>query len=284
VSYTYVGQDFSYGTPPSFQVTALNALSPATITVNYTGDWGMLDASSIDLVAPSTDTTQDGTTGVRMVLDYVQNIDGFRDTNNTTNQPSAVGGIFDATFTYDDFTYAKNGASQISPFTPSVDLIITNVIDSDSITSVSLTLTPTSSDPDPIRYGRMQMYNAHGSELEPLVMDYRLEYYDSNNNWALHDDGDSYIQLTDIASSPISITAISTGPTAPDGKFNITLSAPGVGSDGAYVITTDVSTSGEPWLQYDWDGDGTNENPSATATLGIYKGNDVQIYIQQTYQ
>jgi hypothetical protein len=281
VSYTYVGQDFSYGTPPSFRVTALNALSPATITVNYTGDWGMLDASSIDLVAPSADTTQDGTTGARMVLGYVQN-DGFRDTTDPTNQPAAVDGIFNATFTDDAFTYVKNGDSQISPFTPSVDLIITNVIDSDNITSESLTLTPTST--DQIRYGRMQMYNAHGSELEPLVMDYRLEYYDSNNNWALHDDGDSDIQLTDIASSPIGITAISTGPTAPDGKVNITLSAPGVGSDGVYVITTDVSTSGEAWLQYDWDGNGTNDNPSATATFGIYKGNDVQIYIQQTHQ
>ncbi|MFT4650552.1 MAG: hypothetical protein ACI9AP_000721 [Flavobacteriales bacterium] len=289
VPFTYIGQRFSYdlSTRPSFRVTALNALSTATPTVNYTGAWGKLNASSIAFTAPTSDVTQDGTTAsTRMVLTYVQDVAGFRDPTITANQPAAVNGIFDATFTNDDFTYDKDSNSQISPFNPSVNLLITSVTDSDGISSGPITLNPTGT--DPIRFGRMRMYNANGSELSPLVMDYRLEYFDSGN-WGLHDDMDSTIATGDITSNPAGTSGTSILATTLAGKFAITLAPPGTGNDKAYLITTDVFNSGEPWLQYDWDSDGNqdgsfDDNPSATATFGIYQGNTVNIYIQQTYQ
>jgi hypothetical protein len=53
-------------------------------------------------------------------------------------------------------------------------------------------------------------------------------------------------------------------------------------------VTPDLSIAGAnlEWLRYDWStGAGTfNENPTGSATFGIYKGNRFQIYIQQTYQ
>ncbi len=65
------------------------------------------------------------------------------------------------------------------------------------------------------------------------------------------------------------------------------MSAPGVGNQGS-VLVTPLLTSGivleQPWLQFDWDNDGNHDNdPSATATFGIYKGNDSTIYLRELY-
>jgi hypothetical protein len=283
--FTYVGQGFSYDPTdrPSFRVTALNALSTPTPTVNYTGAWGKLNASSIALTAPTSDVTQDGTTAsTRMVLTYVQDDAGFRDPTITANQPAAVDGVFDATFTYDDFTYDKDSNSQISPFNPSVNLLITSVTDGDGIASGPITLNPTGT--EPIRFGRMRMYNANGSELTPLLMYYRLEYFNSGN-WLLHDDMDSIIAPVDIISNPAGTSGMSISSTTLVGKFGLTLSPTGADNDAAYLITTDVLNSGEPWLTYDWDGGGNfDDNPSAIASFGIYKGNSINIYMKDTYQ
>ncbi|MCP4237034.1 MAG: hypothetical protein GY770_26205 [Aestuariibacter sp.] len=62
---------------------------------------------------------------------------------------------------------------------------------------------------------------------------------------------------------------------------------PTSGNAGYIDVEVDLSPIGlnYPWLQYDWDGDAAfDDNPSARATFGIYKGDDVKIYIQQVYQ
>ena len=39
------------------------------------------------------------------------------------------------------------------------------------------------------------------------------------------------------------------------------------------------------WLRYDWDNDNEfDDDPEATATFGIFEGEPVQIYIQQTFE
>jgi hypothetical protein len=289
LNFTYVGQPFSYDPAdrPSLRVTALNASSPATLTSNYSGAWGKLNADSIELTKPTSDEIQHGTlkpdgTSTRMALTYVQDPEGFRDPTITANPPAAVNGIFDAAFTNDQFTYDKDSNSQISPFTPNVNLIITKVTDADEISTGSITLKPTGS--EPIRFGRMRMDSAHGSELKLLEMAYRLEYFDSPD-WLLHDDENSTITADDISSDPTGISATSIKQTTPEGKFYITLSPPGLENNGPYKITTDVLGSEEPWLQYDWENDDNfDDNPRSTATFGIYKGNSHQIFSRQAFQ
>jgi MSHA biogenesis protein MshQ len=290
LNFTYVGQPFSYDPAdrPSLRVTALNASSPATLTSNYSGAWGKLNADSIEFTEPTSDEIQDGTAvSTRMALAYVQDPEGFRDPTITANPPAAVNGIFDAAFANDEFTYDKDSNSQISPFTPNVNLIITKVTDDDEIISTgSITLNPTGS--ETIRFGRMRMDSAHGSEIEPLEMAYRLEYFDSPG-WLLHDDKNSTITTGDISSNPTGISATSIKRTTPEGKFYITLSPPALENNGPYTITTNVG-EGEPgsekhWLRYDWENDGNfDDNPSGTATFGIYKGNSHQIFSRQAFQ
>lgn len=284
--FTYVGQPFSYSSEkPSFRVTALNALSTLTNpipTLNYTGDWGKLKADSIKFTEPNepkSDTNKNGKDGsTRMALTYEQDAAGFRDPTINANQPSAFKGIFDVTFTNDNFTYVKDRNSEVDPFYPSVNLVITSVTDSDSISTDSITLNPKGL--DPIRFGRMRMSPA-STDSSSLVMYYRLEYLDSPY-WSLHDDRSSTIVIGNITSNPPVPSTDLIEATTLAGKFAITLSLPSDGKDGDYLITSDVLGSGEPWLRYDWDSDGNfDNNPSATATFGIYQGGSQQIYIKQ---
>lgn len=304
VPFTYVGQPFSYDSldRPSFRVTALNALSPATTTMNYTGLWGKLDGGSITFAGPNSDATQDGTTAsIRMTLTYLQDTNGFRDPTNTTNQPTAVNGIFDATFTNDEFTYDKDSNSQISPFNPSVNLVITNVIDGDNISTGAITLNPgvdTAVHPvgsEQMRFGRLRMSNVHGSELAALLVPMRIEIFDLGAFQIHANDTTTQISasnLTLLSDDQLSTAGASTltlvNATALAGILDVNLSPPGAGIDGYIDVTPDLGTAGAnlEWLRYDWStGTSTfNENPTGRATFGIYKGNPVQIYIQQTYQ
>ena len=136
-------------------------------------------------------------------------------------------------------------------------------------------------------FGRLRMENAFGSELSDLIMNYHLEYYDVigiTPFWTRHDDADTTIVAPgDINAVPGNTTATAINPALLPGKHEITLSATSI--VGVETITALVDSSGEPWLQYDWDQDGQfDDNPFALATFGIFEGDPVQIYIQQIYQ
>jgi len=281
VPYTYIGQGFSYNPAarPSFVVTALNAAGSPTL--NYTDVWAKLTAASISLNGPTADNIKLGSDAVTpMAITYTQDAADF-----TVNDLG--GGRIEFIFTDDDFVYNKDSNSQVSPFNPEVDLIIADVTDADTITNTgTTTLTPDGSTVE-LRFGRLRMENAFGSELNDLIMNYHLEYYDvigMTPFWTRHDDADTTIVAPgDINAVPGNTAATAINPSLVPGKFEITLSAPLV--EVVETITNLVDGSGEPWLQYDWDSDGLfDNNPSALATFGIFDGDPVQIYIQQIYQ
>ena len=66
------------------------------------------------------------------------------------------------------------------------------------------------------------------------------------------------------------------------GNFNLVLSLPGVGRDGGADLTATVPS----YLRFDWSTDGNqdgnyDDNPSARATFGIFKGTKEQIYMRE---
>jgi len=144
-----------------------------------------------------------------------------------------------------------------------------------------------------IRFGRLNIENAHGSELLPLAVPVYTEYYN----------GTSFVINTDDTCTPISAPQLSfNGGTNPItvgsgtstasianspltlGKAGLSLSAPGANNTGFVDINSDIFISSFPWLAYDWDGDGSHDNSaSARATFGIYKGNSQQIYFREVY-
>ncbi len=153
-----------------------------------------------------------------------------------------------------------------------------------------------------LRFGRLTIGNAFGSELINLQLPITVEYYESLNNDFSPSTGDSCTALSVLPAGPptwgqINLSAyqggLDAGETTPSlsgfssAAATLTLSAPGIGNQGSVVITPLLDsgiTTVQPWLQFDWDNDGTHDNdPTATATFGIYSGNDSTIYLRELY-
>ena len=111
---------------------------------------------------------------------------------------------------------------------------------------------------------------------------YSLESDDSCSMLATAD-----LSITDNLSSPGASSPITIiNATAVGGQINVNLPAPGSGVDGNILVTPTLQGSlDNRWLRYDWTGGAQfDDDPAATASFGIYQGNPVQIFIEQTYQ
>ena len=283
--FTYVGQAFNYAIPPSFRVTAQNESSNTTL--NYTGVWGKLSAGSIELKEPLSDSLQKGKdTSTLMDLTYLQHLNGFRDDDTPADPPKAVNGIFNVTLTDDVFTYVKDSNSEISPFNPSVNLVITRVVDLDGVsTEKLLTLNPTGT--EEIRFGRMTMRGVNSTSQTELLMNYELQYLNDNGIFVLHDDQNSIVHNNDISGDPTGISVSNSRSTSTAGEFVFTLTRPADSTTKTYTMTTNLNDADLIWLQYDWepdnDNDGKNfdDNPFANATFDNNSGEAKKVYIQQ---
>lgn len=168
-----------------------------------------------------------------------------------------------------------------------------------------------------VRFGRLSLQNAYGSELLDLAMPLTAEYW-NGNGWVknavdqcttgisltatdpIADDGlvpaELFVWDTGVGSgnSGLGYSVAGTSanqfhepPLSTDGgNFNLNFRAPGIGNAGALDITATVPV----WMRFNWDGvdqggDGNlfDDNPTARATFGIYKGNSKFIYIRELY-
>jgi hypothetical protein len=150
------------------------------------------------------------------------------------------------------------------------------------------------SDTTRLRFGRLVLANAHGSELLSLVMPFQTQYW-TGSAWATNT-LDSCTDLTGqfvFVKNPAGMPT-PTGGTVMSGKGSLTFSAPGtkgtvdvcanIGSDGDNPMTACRTGSSYPWLQGSWDADGQyNDNPSARATFGIFEQKPPIIYRRERY-
>ncbi len=140
-----------------------------------------------------------------------------------------------------------------------------------------------------VRYGRIRIQNAFGSELVDLPVPMRAEYYQSATaGWiTTSDDGCTTVPLSKLApSNPITVGSKQTNASIANspvvgGDAGLSLSKPGVGGTGYVDLTLDLTAA--PWLQYDWSGTGSASNPTGRATFGIYGGNQRNIYLRERY-
>ncbi len=128
-----------------------------------------------------------------------------------------------------------------------------------------------------LRYGRMKLSNAHGSELLQLPVAMTAQYWNGSSYVASNTDS-----ITTLASTNIlftnwqKLTAGSTAVLTPpasvvftNGAGSFKLSAPGAGKNGSVDLTTNAPS----YL------------PSTTgrATFGVYKGSNEFIYLRENY-
>lgn len=159
-----------------------------------------------------------------------------------------------------------------------------------------------------MRYGRIQLQNAYGSEYLPLPLPLAIQYW--NGNWVSHaQDTCTAITASQFAwdflpaGTPGRLnnlvacnSALTVGGAAPN--YTVNLSAPGAGRSGWSGIRLNLGTaSGNrcvavggsggvattanlSWLQYNWTGTGRTD-PTGRATFGVYRS--PLIYRRENY-
>ena len=122
-----------------------------------------------------------------------------------------------------------------------------------------------------VRYGRARLSNAHGSELLPLGMPVKLEYWNGTGYATNADDTLSMpvFTLGNYTGGLNTGETILSAPIFVSGVGQLMLSAPGSGNSGS----VDVTATSLSYLPGD----------SGRATFGVYKGSNEFIYLREAY-
>ena len=286
--FVYVGQmsstsssdgKISYDIEPEFTITAKSLLGNTTL--NYTGDFLKMQAANIIRLTPVTDTVQLG-------ADITNKV------NVTANLNPALFSGNSGVLTYrynssDSFFYNRELNSIIAPYTADIDLKIVSITDDDGIDAndadgdntngTVLTLNPFGLE---VRFGRWYIENTYGPETHDLAMPMQIQYWDGNkfatnnaDNFTVFN-ASSKGTITDISLAPAITSVFGNGSFITGKTNNLILSSPGANNHGEISFSYTAPT----WLQFDWKNEdgGFNgpydDNPSANATFGLYRGND----------
>jgi MSHA biogenesis protein MshQ len=269
-----------YGVEPILTLTAYNANHG--LTKNYMGDFVKLDNNDVSFSSPLSIHSN----GLPLLADV-----------------SAVGSfisIEDGILKYrlsdqHHFTYLRNANSVIAPFYAAFEIPINSIIDNDGITIkpgdingpyfVNPSFTSTENIGVEVLFGRLALENSFGPETSSIDQSFDVEYLNISGKFERNKDDNCTLITADednwsfedptgeIAISDISISG--TGGIFKAGNFqNISLLSEN--KQG----TIDIKYTAPSWLQFDWlnadnNFDGPyNQKPSATATFGVYRGND----------
>ena len=294
-SWVYAGQQTEgVGTiaynllPPKILITAYNAKN--IITKNYTApDFLKLLPRGVTVSLPTEDFEKNRL--IPFIPDEKVNITSVMtrasDTTVEVESPGVISYEFNPT---DHFIYEHNAHSKHAPFPAKIQFLITKIEDEDRInlysgSNVDITPTvPVLTTGVEIRFGRLVLKNSFGPETSDLPQPLQVEHYDgtnfivtSNNDCTGYDA--AKLSLTDKGLDPALTDKLGGIGSFIEGKTqSIELEAPGAGNQGELDVTYDTFN----WLKFDWDNDGSHDdNPSAVATFGQFRGNDRIIYIRE---
>ncbi len=143
-----------------------------------------------------------------------------------------------------------------------------------------------------MRFARLVMENAFGPESQDLAIPFQVQYYDATTG-GFRVANDDIVTLYNMANTTITLnetggafigpaldTAVISGLPDPAGQLTIS----GTGVTGR--VTFDYDLTAQPWLRFDWNGDGNVNNDlaaSAVATFGSYRGNDHIIFWEEFF-
>lgn len=278
-AFTYVGQRFRYATAPVATLTARAFAVPVTTTLNYTGDLYKFTGAPTQTYAPGG------------ALDLT----GLSDPALANDQP----GIVTVTLNDGPDGLAFVRSTPVPAFDAQITVTLSPLVDSDGVTTsttpvqfgdlalgTSIGFTGGLND---IRFGRLVVGNAHGSERLPLDVPLRVEYWDTvaGSSGFVTSAGDTctsaFLAPGNIVLTPEPpglATTVSSVEVPTTGIGRIALSAPN--ATGHARVEPNLSATLLPWLRGDWDGDGNwNEDandPSGRATFGVHKTDDRRIF------
>ena len=183
----------------------------------------------------------------------------------------------------DEITFGKMPRTRVPPFKPEYLIQLTAVSDADGVSSPQTPVTVSPVFDLEMRYGRLQLENAYGPEISGLEIPFQAEYYTLDGYATSIADGCWTYNTADVSLDQSGLSGGSTSVTGIGGTLNegasdpgrgVLLTAPGTDSRGDVLATFSTPL----WLTDDFNDDGILEDPSATATFGVYRGNDRIIY------
>ena len=291
----------SYGIDePEFTITAKSKTD--ITTRNYTGVLMKLQASDIKRVEPTTDSTKRGAEATVDDLKKVKLKADLREANFTDGGNGVISYRFNDA---DNYYFIREANAIISPFTTDIDLQITSITDSDGTSAKDddtdeqngiLTLHPLGVE---VRFGRWTIENGFGPETSPIAMPMYVQHW--NGSTFVSNELDSFTSfdssldsdnpssgavISDLMLAPATTTVSGKGTFFEGETRQVVLSPPDPSKQGAVTLGFNVPE----WLQYDWDNADNNfdgpyvGNPSATATFGLYRGNDRIIYWREVFR
>jgi hypothetical protein len=293
-SFTYVGQPFGYLTLPQATITARNAagattlnysgalwkLTPTDVTQTYAAITGSLDTGLVGLPAVTASGSGVGTLQANAadVVAFVR----------STPVVPFMADISLSMSIQDSAENAVSGNGLINTATPA--LFSSIVFDSGN----------------EIRFGRLVLSNAQGSELLSLPMPIETQYW--NGSGFITNTADACTQLAPanvaLSNWQRALNACETSVTLSGrfvaGKGNLKLSAPGAGNTGSVDLTlllgatgagstcvggaaTAAGAASQSWLQGRWSGGAYDQNPVARGSFGLFRGSKSLIYMREMY-
>jgi MSHA biogenesis protein MshQ len=272
----------SYLTPPVLEITAYN--SQNEITQNYIDDFAklkeaktssnLLDGVFFDTISTTHVNTLAVTGDITTLGDYGDGSENGKITYTLASEHH--------------FTYTRNSLSIVSPFDAALELPIASIRDSDNVqlkpedTNIYFSNPTFSADllnTVEIRFGRLVLENSFGSETSDLAQSMQLEHFNGTDFIVTSDNDYVSFNATKITLANISLDPSLTNVIGGTGNFfsgktrDIELEAPG--TIGKIGVTYDIYD----WLEYDWPTSGTgdqtfNDDPTAEAIFGVFRGND----------
>jgi MSHA biogenesis protein MshQ len=276
--FTYSGQPTSWAIKPSVKITPRNALESEGKTHNYLigGFWKLRDPGQVELGAwPDTDAEQKLKD---QVTPYPVNIE-----REDENAALYIEERDDEKFLIyelpvgDRILYRKEADHRIASFNPVLKFQIEGVEDYEGITDQLPEDTPFEMDTESageIYYGRLVAEDVYGAESDTLEMSFQAEYWDGTNFVVNEDDSCTGWSTTEIENAE-EYHSMNPDSGSFDGGQGGPLELKGTGQGYDILIWKDI------WWWADFDGNGFIEAPSATATFGVYRGNDRIIYWQE---
>jgi serine acetyltransferase len=277
----------SYLTNPILEITAFN--KQGGVTQNYyedsqgsINDYMKLSAADVTVTTPTLDQVAIGVDTNTLSLTANMN-SGILSQYNLTASDSGDdlprGVLHYKLADGDNFFYNRSANALVAPFTADINFSIASIIDTDTV-NVTETVDASPAGVE-IRFGRLRLENSFGPETLDFPQPMSIEHFDgedfivsSNNNCVSYDAGK--ISLTNISLDPALTEAKGGIGFFVAGKTQaIELQAPGTDKQGHIGVLYNTYD----WLEYDWDNDGAHDNdPHATATFGVYRGNDRMVY------
>ena len=299
-SFTYVGQPFGYATVPAATVTAQNAAGGTT--TNYRGALWKLGAAS---------AAQSFANAPVLAIDTALiGAPTFAEIANTGTGTLSANAA-------DKVAYVRDNTTPVAPFTANLELTW-SVSDAAEAGPNQGTITAPSAlvfssiafdSGGEFRYGRLRLGNANGSQLVPLPVLMEAQYWLGVSGFVTN----AADHCTSIGSTSVAMgsfggnlaaceTAVSGGGTLTAGRRTLLLAAPGNANDGSVILTANLGAApsgttctvvggatspaagaDRAYLQGNWAGALYDDDPSARATFGTFKGAGEVIFMRENY-